>query len=270
MKTNFIFKKYNIILSGFLFLSSVLLFIAPFIPTFIFKFFGKEMGSVSGMDFFWNFFNKEGKYFIGSSVVSGEAEQWLFFLFPIALIVVAIVSLGISLSSINSQYSKNYVSSRIFKALGYGLTFIIAYFLCCLLIILKNVDWSISDAFSSNASMTTKTFWPFLIELFLFVAAKIFYKYVQTSDKAYASFSDYSNNKNDDSEEMEYESKEDQPIQPLKNTGTDSADHEVSQDIVEKEKEIISLIEKYKQLYEEGTITKEEFDSKRKELLGMK
>ena len=58
MKTNFIFKKYNIILSGFLFLSSVLLFITPFIPTFVFKFFGKEMGSVSGMDFFWNFFNK--------------------------------------------------------------------------------------------------------------------------------------------------------------------------------------------------------------------
>jgi hypothetical protein len=118
--------------------------------------------------------------------------------------------------------------------------------------------------------MTTKTFWPFLIELFLFVAAKIFYKYVQTSDRAYASFSDYSNNKNEDSEEMEYESKREQPIQPLKNTGTDSADHEVSQNIVEKEKEIISLIEKYKQLYEEGTITKEEFDSKRKELLGMK
>lgn len=269
MKTNFIFKKYNIILSGFLFLSSILLFVTPFIPALSFNLFGREFGEVSGSDFFFKLFEKDSTLF-DFDPIKDALEQWGILLVAVAIFVTAIVSFVISLSSINSPYSKNYVSFRIFKALAYGLTFTTAYFLCCLLIILSSADWDFSGAFSSYASMTTKTFWPFLIELFLFVAAKIFYKYVQTSDRAYASFSDYSNNKNEDSEEMEYESKREQPIQPLKNTGTDSADHEVSQNIVEKEKEIISLIEKYKQLYEEGTITKEEFDSKRKELLGMK
>ena len=135
-----------------------------------------------------------------------------------------------------------------------GLGWNISYYIFCMYIILKGHEWDFESILSGDAIVTTKTYMPMIFQIIVFAVAMFLYKHWgnaisgKTAPLNLGIGSSAQSTTTVHTEQPKY-----QTSHPTQSTRS--------------EIENLELLKKYKELFDTGIITEEEFNAKKKELL---
>ena len=187
------------------------------------------------------------------TLIENDIEKWIIGILVLVAFIIAIENL-FKVFAFDKTQDINI--KKIFRVLKIGIGWNIGYYVFCLYIILKGYEWDLEYIFSNNKpiSITTKTYWSLIFQGIIIIWAILLLKHW---DNAMAG-----------------------KVTPLNlsfrggllSTFTSSpteAEHQIKNNAqnVRNEIENLELLKKYKELLDNGIVTKDEYLAKKKELL---
>lgn len=254
-------KHYSIILICLTLVSSLIMFLTPFTIAFRIDL---DIFSVSetGLEHIFNTLDIEEQDNTNNpstnlpideniTFIEGDVEKWVMFGLLIAIFAYAVLNFFKALSFFSDTNKKSVINQSL-SIIKTGLGFNISYFVFCVYIIFKAYEWNFEYIFSGEEIIITQTYVPMIFQIIVFAVAMFMYSHWHNalSGKVAPLKLDmdflvqlFSQNKQ-------------------KNNQSDifSQEHQ-------RESENLELIKKYKELYDTGAITEEEFNEKKKQLL---
>ena len=252
-------KQYGIILLCLAIVSMLIMFATPFITAFKMDL-GIIGGSETGMDYLIGWMDLESDDDTSSdddlwseelsdiTLIEENSEKWIMRGLVLMLLGMPIY-FAVKAFSAYSDSDKNVLVYRMMYSIRMGLGANAVYYIFCMYIILKGHDWDIASVISGDVMVTTKTFVPLFFQIAIFIGSLLIYKHWEKAVAGQA--------------------------KPLFYSGFSSAPQGSAASVnvsnnVRSESETIELLTKYKELWDSGVITEEEFKAKKEELLGTK
>lgn len=261
-------KQYSTILICLALVSMLIMFVTPFITAFEMDL-GIFSGSEKGIDYVTNIFDFEenddkdnsstndwfdkDKY-SDYTLIEDDIEKWIMRGLVAVLIVYAIVNF---LKAVSVFYYKNQDSSinKMLFIVKVGLVCNIIYYIFCMYIILKGHEWEFEAILSGDAIVKTKTYLPMILQIIVFAGAMFLYKHWENvmSGKGTPLNFGFAGSFNSKQATQKEQAK------PETGNTAYSARYEM---------EKMELLKRYKELLDSGIITEEEFNEKKRILLG--
>lgn len=243
--------------------STITLFATPFMKAFEIKL-GIIKGSETGMDYITNMFDLDGDRDDDSSgdgwyddessdytLIEEDIEKWIMRGLVAMLLFCAVINFFRALASFSAS-DRGSSMGEMLSVVKTGFGFNIAYYVFCMYIILKGHDWDFESVLTGDALVTTQALGPMIIQIILFVVSTILYKsWVSGKIDSYFHF------------------EESAPAAATATTGSGQPQYQTSNTTrsARSEMEALELLKKYKELLDNGIITEEEFNAKKKGLL---
>ena len=267
-------KQYSTILICLALVSMLIMFATPFITAFKMDL-GLISGSETGMDYITNIFDNFGNMFDFEAdddknnsstndwfdedkykdytLIEEDIEKLLMGVLAVSLLACAVLGFFKVLSSFSHKNQDTIINESL-KFLKSGLTGNIAYYIFCMYIILKGHEWDFESILSGDAIVTTKTYIPMIFQIIVFAVAMFLYKHW---GNAISGKTAPLNLGIGGSAQSTQTARTYQPKYQTSNTAQSTR----------SEMENLELLKKYKELFDTGIITEEEFNVKKKELL---
>lgn len=260
-------KQYSTILICLALVSMLIMFATPFITAFEVDL-GIFSGSEKGIDYVTNIFDfeenddkdnsstndwfDEDKY-SDYTLIEEDIEKWIMRGLVAVLLVYAVINFFKALSSFSSKNQDTIINQSL-SMIKAGLGWNIAYYIFCMYIILKGHEWDFESILSGDAIVTTKTYMPMIFQIIVFAVAMFLYKHWgnATSGKTAPLNLGIGGS-----------------AQSTTTVHTEQPKYQTSHTTqsTRSEMENLELLKKYKELFDTGIITEEEFNAKKKEFL---
>ena len=260
-------KQYSTLLICLSLVSMLIMFITPFTTAFKMDL-GFFRGTETGMDYIMSIFDFEETddkdnsstndwfdedQYSDYTLIEEDLEKWIMR----GLVAVLLVYAGIHFLQALSSFSDNNQDSIMNQSLtmvNAGLGGNIAYYIFCMYIILKGHEWDFGSVLSGNAIVTTKAYVPMIFQIIVFAIATFLYNHWGNAISGKVTPLNLAIGGTAQSTPT---ARTEQPKYQMGN---------ISQS-TRSELENLELLKKYKELFDTGVITEEEFNAKKENLL---
>ena len=175
-------RPYVLLMMVLVIVSAIVTIVTLYIPSFELRLFGNAVGTERGIEYLKDFYSilkgKSTDFFIESNVlkVIMVIMTWMMLILPLFTHVMPSLSSYDHVSRLHREMCGKrerikIIGSSFLSAVWSGGILCAVYYLFCLYNILEYHSWDFEVVFSDQAVITTKTHWPFVVQIIIIFAA---------------------------------------------------------------------------------------------------